>query len=76
MLYQCLTVVVNDSVLQASDPFRHAVVQARIAMKLAASKTVFMKFTDGGTDQRNNLQSVVCKHCFVQRAQPGFVSSL
>jgi hypothetical protein len=54
-----VTTIINDSVFQASSPFRHAAAQVKILQK-ADSPKILMKFTDGGTDQRNNLESVKC----------------
>lgn len=50
--------LVNDSVLQTSSPFRHGAAIAKILKDSEAP--VLMKFTDGGTDQRNTLESVKC----------------
>jgi hypothetical protein len=52
-------VTVNDSIFQASSPMRHA---ATVLRELAKGEVapVFLKFSDGGTDQRNNLESVKC----------------
>lgn len=53
-----VTTIVNDSIFQMSSPFRHG---AAIAKLLAQSTApIVMKFTDGGTDQRNTLESVKC----------------
>lgn len=52
-----VTTVVGDSVFESSNPFRHAVNVTRLA-KIENRPKVLMKFTDGGTDQRNNLESV------------------
>ena len=53
-----VTTVINDSVFQTSQPFRHAAT----LLKLLEGKDfkVLMKYTDGGTDQRNTLESVKC----------------
>ena len=53
-----VTTVVNDAVFQSSNPFRHAAIIVKLAEHDDAK--VMMKFTDGGTDQRNNLESVKC----------------
>jgi hypothetical protein len=59
-----VTVVVNDNILQPSSPVRHAA--AMIAMMRAkyadshAIPSVLLKYSDGGTDQRNTLESVKC----------------
>ena len=50
--------VVNDSIFQASSPFRHATMLAKIMHSNDAK--ILMKFTDGGVDQRNTLESVKC----------------
>ena len=53
-----VTTITNDSVFQTSSPFRHG---AAIAKLLATDNTsVVLKYTDGGTDQRNTLESVKC----------------
>lgn len=57
-----VTTVVNDSVFQTSSPFRHAailksIVEQRLSQDLESPKILF-KYTDGGTDQRNTLESV------------------
>lgn len=53
-----VTNVVNDSVFETSGPFRHAASLVKIAVK--EDKKILLRFTDGGTDQRNNLESVKC----------------
>lgn len=52
-------VVVNDSVLQTSSAFRHSTVLAKVLARNPGPK-VLLRFTDGGTDQRNILMSVQC----------------
>ena len=56
-----VNVVINDSVFQQSSPFRHAVAIAN-ALKSGSGEypKVLLKFSDGGTDQRNTLESVMC----------------
>ena len=53
-----ITTVINDAVFQTSNPFRHAAVMT----KLLKDNThhVLLKFSDGGTDQRNTLEAVKC----------------
>jgi hypothetical protein len=57
-----VTVVVNDNVLQPSSPIRHAA--AMVAMLRCRwsenAPPMLLKFSDGGTDQRNTLESVKC----------------
>jgi hypothetical protein len=50
-------VAINDSVYQTSSPFRHA---AMLSNMMPRGKYVLLKFTDGGTDQRNTLEAVKC----------------
>ncbi|XP_033753308.1 uncharacterized protein LOC117336780 [Pecten maximus] len=53
-----VSVTVNDSVFQTSNPFRHA---ASLSKRLAGrSLQVLLKYTDGGVDHRNTLESVKC----------------
>ena len=49
---------VSDSVFQSSSPYRHGVMLAKIVKNLDDPPSILMKFTDGGTDQRNTLESV------------------
>lgn len=51
---------VNDSVLQSVNPFRPAASQPRFLLTEKRRKPILLKYTDGGTDQRNNLESVRC----------------
>ena len=46
----------NDSGFQTSSPFCHGVMLSKILTPVP----VLLKFTDGGVDQRNNLESVKC----------------
>ena len=55
-------VSVSDSVFQASSPFRHGVMLAKIYKTLSNKPSVLLKYTDGGTDQRNTLESVKVAH--------------
>ncbi|XP_053389758.1 uncharacterized protein LOC128552728 [Mercenaria mercenaria] len=55
-----VNVVVNDSVFQSSNPFRHAAIVCDILAKRDPLPKVFLRFSDGGTDQRNTLESVKC----------------
>ncbi|CAC5407819.1 unnamed protein product [Mytilus coruscus] len=50
-------VAVNDSVFQTSSPFQHAAMMTKV---LESPAPVLLKFTDGGTDQRNTLEAVKC----------------
>ena len=50
--------VVNDLVFQMSSPFRHAATLDKIMQNSTAK--ILMKFTNGGVDQRNTLESVKC----------------
>ena len=51
-------VSLSDSVFQASTPFRHGVVLANLYKNLIEKPRTLLKYTDGGTDQRNTLESV------------------
>ena len=51
-------VSVSDSVFQASSPFRHGVMLSKIYKTLSNKPSVLLKYTDGGTDQRNTLESI------------------
>ena len=53
-----VTTIINDSVFQSASPFRHSAVLSNILNTPA--KPILIKFTDDGTDQRNNLESVKC----------------
>ena len=55
-----VTTVINDSVFEASSPFRHAVILKKVTESLERQPSILLKYTDGGTDQRNTLQSVQC----------------
>ncbi|VDH89562.1 Hypothetical predicted protein [Mytilus galloprovincialis] len=55
-----VTVLVNDSVFQMSSPFRHAVSIIKALEQDGNFPCTLLKFTDGGTDQRNTLESVKC----------------
>ncbi|KAK7092705.1 hypothetical protein V1264_008410 [Littorina saxatilis] len=54
-----VTTAINDSAFQAASPFRHAAMLAKVIEKDGAPH-VLLKYTDGGTDQRNTLESVKC----------------
>ena len=49
---------ISDSVFQSSSPFRRGVTLCKIIKELEHVPPILMKYTDGGTDQRNMLQSV------------------
>lgn len=56
-----VSVTLNDSVFQASTPFRHAVsISKQIVDKEQVN--VLLKYSDGGVDHRNNLESVKCAY--------------
>lgn len=55
-----VTTALNDSVFQSSSPFRHAAMISKILETNEAKPPIMMRFTDGGTDQRNTLESVRC----------------
>jgi len=55
-----VTAVLNDSVFQTSTPFRHAVALVKEVESMIEKPSILMKFSDGGTDQRNTLESVKC----------------
>ena len=62
---------VSDSVFQSSSPSRHGVMLCKIIEELEHVPPILMKYTDGGTDQRNTLISVyVASICAVRRG-PG-----
>ena len=49
---------VSDSAFQSSSPFRHGVTLCKIIKELEHVPPILMKYTYGGTDQRNALESV------------------
>ena len=49
---------VSDSIFQSSSPFRHGAMLVKIFVTLSQKPSTLLKYTDGGTDQRNNLESV------------------
>ncbi|KAL8607708.1 hypothetical protein ACOMHN_039382 [Nucella lapillus] len=52
---------VNDSVLQPSSPFRHAAMLVKMFENDSLPiPNILLKYTDGGTDQRNTLEAVKC----------------
>jgi hypothetical protein len=55
-----VTVFINDSVFQSSNPFRHAVQLINTIRQSGDVPAVLLKFSDGGTDHRNTLESVKC----------------
>lgn len=55
-----VSVFLNDSIFQASSPFRHAVQLIKRIREKGEIPAVLLKFSDGGTDHRNNVQSVQC----------------
>lgn len=54
-----VTTFVNDTVLEAPSPFRHAA-QLQKILEDNQKPSIILKYTDGGTDQRNTLESVKC----------------
>ena len=54
-----VTTIINDSVFQTSSPFRHTAALIKMLHHQDQIK-VLMKFSDGGTDQRNTLEAVKC----------------
>ena len=54
------TVLNNNSVFQTSSPFRHAVALVREIKTVQDMPRILLKFSDGGTDQCNTLESVKC----------------
>ena len=52
--------VINDSVFQPASPFRHAVILKKIIEQHEVLPKAVLKYTDGGTDQRNTLEAVKC----------------
>ena len=57
-----VTTAINDSVFQSSNPFRHAAMLTKILESNEVKPPIMMRFTDGGTDQRNTLESVRCSN--------------
>lgn len=55
-----VTNIINDSVFEQSSPFRHAAAIVKLLRPKEVVPPVFLKFTDGGTDQRNTLEEVKC----------------
>lgn len=55
-----VTTFINGSVTQASSPMRHAVHIEKIAQNNQTNRMIILKYTDGGTDQRNTLVKVEC----------------
>ena len=54
-----VTTTINDTVFSRSSPFRHALMLARV-MQRDGVPNIALKYTDGGTDQRNTLEAVKC----------------
>lgn len=55
-----VNVVVNDSVFQSSSPFRQAAILCSILAKRDSIPNILLRFSDGGTNQRNTLKLVKC----------------
>ena len=55
-----VNVILNDYVFQQSSPFRHSAAIANALKSGTDYPKVLLKFSDGGTDQRNTLESVKC----------------
>ena len=53
---------VNDSVLQSASPFRHAAFTVKILSSQESKYPILRKYTDGGTDQRSKLESVLAAY--------------
>lgn len=66
---------VNDSVLQSANPFRHAAFTAKVLTNREERKHILLKYTDGGTNQRNNLKSVRCANICLFREMNLYVDS-
>lgn len=66
---------VNDSVLQSANPFRHAAFTAKVLTNREERKHILLKYTDGGTNQRNNLESVRCANICLFREMNLYVDS-
>ena len=58
-----VTTVINDSIFQSSSPMRHAVTIVKEVKKLEKAPSILLKFSGGGTDQCNTLESVKCSLC-------------
>ena len=52
-------VTLNDSVFEGSNPFRHAAMLVKF-LERGEIPNILLKYSDGGTDQRNTLESVRC----------------
>lgn len=48
------------TVFQTASPFRHNATLAKLISQQESVPSVLIKFTDGGTDQRNTLEKVRC----------------
>jgi hypothetical protein len=56
-----VAVTINDSVFEQSNPFRHATSLSKFLLSSHDElPSVLLKFSDGGTDHRNTLESVKC----------------
>lgn len=55
-----VAVTVNDSVFEQSSPFRHATSLSKFLCSKNELPHVLFKYSDGGTDHRNTLESVKC----------------
>ena len=56
-----VTTCLNDSAFQTSSPFRHAAMMVKMFENDPLPvPNILLKYSDGGTDQRNTLESVRC----------------
>ena len=55
-----VTVTVNDSITQQSNPMRHTCALMKVINEMESKPSVVLKYTDGGTDHRCNLEYVKC----------------
>ena len=54
-----VSTTVNDTVFSRSSPMRHAAMLKKVMLRDGAPN-ILLKYTDGGTDQRNTLEAVKC----------------
>ena len=54
-----VTTTINDTVFSRSSPMCHAAMLKKVMLRDGAPR-ILLKYTDGGTDQRNTLEAVKC----------------
>jgi len=62
-----VSVIVNDSVFQSSNPMRHATSIVKQVKLLVDKPSVVLKFSDGGCDHRNTLESMKCSSICISK---------